>query len=319
MKYGLSFLGSFLVCGLIWVGVVFGQSAGLSKTSQWVSDVYAKKTLRAESIKGRKIVIVSGSNALFGCNSKMLEDAFGMGVVNYGVNAGVFLPYVLYKAKRVIKRGDVVLLPLEYDMYNYDGVPNAQMIDSIYGRERGVFWTLSLREQFLLVWNVTFRRVLDGYKSEGGKAVRHGLYGAHNVDKYGDQVGNTLAKRSKAMEAELDGLEARKFGAEFSRGALAWEYLDEFVSWCRERGVKTVFMPSTLLWFESYKSDERERWFFENLADEVRGRGWEFVGEPYEYMYGKDYYFNTDFHLSDEGRDVRTRQMILDLRGSGGF
>lgn len=302
---------------LVWLGVVYMQRGNDTLMGQWVYDSYAKKTAIAMAIDAKKIVIVSGSNALFGIDSGVLQEAFDMPVVNFGVNAGVMLPYTLYRAKSVIKSGDTVLMPLEFDMYSYDGVPSVQMIDYIYARDMHAFYALSFKEQFYMVWNITFGRVYDGYMSKGGKPVRVGLYGAHHIDGNGDQINTQRGYKSEAMQDELDALDAHHYGAEYDSDALGWEYLEEFVLWCEEKGAKVIFMPSTLMYFDSYKRDEKERWFYENLANEVRKKGWSYVGEPYEYMYDKEFYLNTDFHLIDSGRKIRTQQMILDLKGYG--
>ena len=198
-------------------------------------------------------------------------------------------------------------------MYNYDGIPNSQMIDYIFARDKKAFYQLSLLEQFYMSWNITLERLYEGYKAKKSEAIKVGLYGAHNVDENGDQIGASLKTKSKAIAAELDALVANKYGEKFDENSLGFEYLKGFVNWCEAKGVRCIFMPSTLMYFETYKSEKKERWFYENLADVVRSKGWEFVGEPYVYMYDKKFYFNTDFHLVAEAREVRTKQMVKDL------
>jgi len=107
-----------------------------------------------------------------------------------------------------------------------------------------------------------------------------------------------------------------KYGAKFDKDALGWKYLQNFMKWCKKRDVKVIFMPSTLLRNKKYFNDKRERWFYTHIADEVRKRGWEYVGQPYKYMYDKKNYFDTDFHLIAKARAVRTQKMIEDLSKS---
>ena len=313
MDFYIRFFSSLIVLFVVWVGVVLLQANNKTKMSQWVWDAYEKKSKIAKV--GKKLLVVAGSNALFGIDSKMLSKELNMPVVNFGVNAGVLLPYTLYKAKEVIGAGDVVLLPLEYPMYSYDGVPNEQMIDYIFSRDFDAFFSLSLKEQFYMVWNITFKRLYEGYMALGGKSVESGLYGAHNIDNNGDQIHTDLKYKSKAMQKELDKLKANHYGAEFHQDSLSWSYLKDFVSWCERRDVEVIFIPSTLMYFDEYKNDKKERWFYENIANVVRKKGFTYVGEPYNYMYDKSYYLNTDFHLVKEGREMRTKQIILDVKG----
>ena len=316
--YGRFFI-SLLVSLCIWLTLVFFQIGLPSRTSQWVDDVYKKKTVAAEKIASQKILIVAGSNALFGVNSELIEQQLKIKTINYSVNAGIFLPYVLYKAKQVIKPGDIVLLPLEYSLYNYNGIPNSQMIDSIFSRDFEVFFELTIREQFYVFWNVTFKRVYQGYQAQGGKEIKWGVYGVHHVDKRGDQTHTRLADRSQSMWDEINQLPGNLYGQEYSADALAWDYLHDFILWCHQQGAKCIFMPSTLMRFESYLSDPKERWFYQNLASMVEKAGGVYIGDPYDYMYEKALYFNTDYHLIDEGRKMRTEQMLLDLKARKEF
>jgi len=298
--------------------IILGQAGKPTKMSQWIDDVYGKKEKFAQSVKGRKIVIVAGSNALFGVDSKMLCDAFALPVVNDSVNAGIELPLILFKAQEVIAPGDVVILPLEYPMYSYDGRAGVQMIDYLLAREPGYFRKLTLKEQFYVIWHISFERVAEGYLDSTNNPVTQGLYGAHQLDTYGDQTGTEIFHKSDFMyeEIKVHLKHPETYGREFDQNALGWKYLEKFVSWCEEREVKVIFMPSTLMYDERYHTVPEERRFYVHLAEEVRKRGWKYVGDPYAYMYDKALYFNTNFHLIDSARKMRTKKMIEDLRAN---
>lgn len=306
----------FLTLSLLffaYITLVFAQTSRPTAMSQWVYDVYEKKTAAAQAIKEPKILIVAGSNALFGIDSKMLQNHFGKKVLNYGVNAGVMLPYTLHKAKEVIKPHDIVLLPLEYHMYTYDGIPNEQMIDYIFSRDFQAFDTLTPKEQFLMLWNITPKRLYEGYKATGGTKVTQGLYGSHNINEFGDQLGATQAAKSDAIAAELAAHKPNDYGAHYTKDLLMWDYLEQFVSWCKTQNVRVIFTPPTMLYFDEYKTDPKEKHFYQNIAHDIRKKGWQFLGNPYDYMYTKEHYFNTDFHLTNEARHIRTKRLVDDL------
>ena len=321
MRFLILFILAWVTLFLLWLLIIWGQAGNPTKMSQWITDAYAKKEHSAQAIRGKKIVIAAGSNALFGVNSQMLSDAFGLPVINDSVNAGIELPCVLYMAKRVITKGDIVLMPLEHSMYAYHGKPGVQMIDFVLSREPDCFWTLLPSEQFYLLWHATLDQISRGYKSEGGERITKGVYGAQHIDDHGDQNETEIEYRTEAMYQEVQQRYMTSppytYGKDFSRSAPGWYYLKAFVEWCREREVTVIFMPATLMSHESYHSDPKEYWFFTHIAEEVRARGWAYVGDPYDYMYDKSFYFNTDSHLTDAGRKVRTEQMIRDLNASG--
>jgi hypothetical protein len=282
--------------------------------SQWIYDVYTKKTNYAKSINEKKVVIVAGSNTLFGLDSQKIAKEYNIPVVNYGVNAGLLLPYILYKSKEVINPNDIVILPLEYPMYNYDGEPNEQMIDYIFSRDFNAFFYLTFKEQFLMIWNITFNRLVNGYTDKNKPHHNTGFYGAHNTNIYGEQIKTEEKYKNKNIQKELNNHKANSYGKDFNKKNLSWNYLADFVNWCEKKKVKVIFMPSTMMYFEAYKQDLEEKRFYETLPLEIEKRGWIFVGNPYDYMYDKKYYFNTDFHLTSEGKEIRTNQIVKDLK-----
>jgi len=318
MRYFIYFfLGLFFAFG-VWAFLLYSVAHRPTKTSQWIHDAYEKKEQLAANIKEKKIVIVAGSNALFGINSKLLQEALKMPVLNGSVNAGIELPCILEMAKPLLRDGDIILMPLEYPMYSYDGTPGIQMIDFILSRHPECFFKLTLKEQLYIFWHTPLSFVIDAYLNPSTAPVTKGLYGAHNIDEHGDQIGNTLHNRSKEFYSAV--LQAAKkpqhYGAEFSSDALGWFYLEQFMAWSKKHHIRVIFLPSAFLRNDIYRSDKKERWFYENLAQEVQKRGWEYRGNPYEYMYEKESFFNTDFHLIQRVRDQRTEQIIRDLKGA---
>ena len=306
----MTFIRYFFIFMLLWLGlyfaIVWGQIGNSTKGSQWVAEVYAKKTEYAQSITKPKIVIVSGSNGLFGIDSAMLAKAFAMPVVNMCVNAGIDLPPILEHGKRVIREGDIVFLPLEYPLYSYDGEPIVQMIDYLYAREPDMLDILSYQEQFWMAWHVSIERLYRGYSDAKDTTIK-GVYGVHNIDHRGDQ-NNTKGSLEFVSKPE-------SYGSTYKKEALAWEYLSRFVEWCRAKEVKVIFMPSTLMESDFYHSNPKEREYYNTLATRVREQGYNYIGKPYDYMYPKELYFNTNFHLNAKGRQIRTKQMIEELLG----
>lgn len=315
MKY---FFFSFIFAFLLWLLLISLSSQRPTINSQWVYDAYSKKESISSQIKKRKIVIVAGSNALFGIDSHLLSKTFHKPVLNDGVNAGIGLPCILYMAKKVINDGDIVLLPLEYPMYSYNGEPGVQMIDFVLSREPNCFFQLTLKEQFYMLWHTTFKHILESFFHPSLHPVTNGLYGAHHIDANGDQFDNTLQNRSEALynEVLVSAKNPQKYGKDFNTNALGWSYLEKFMVWAKKHHVKVIFMPSTLLWHPYYKKDPKEYYFYTHLAQEVKKRGWCFVGKPYEYMYPKEAYFNTNYHLIDSSRRKRTLQIIQDIKTS---
>lgn len=89
-------------------------------TMNWVQGAYEKKEKMALLIKGPKIIIAAGSSVHFGVSAQMIEEAFQRPSVNYGVMTLLDLDYIIYRLKKVLKEGDILIMPLEYEHYTYD-------------------------------------------------------------------------------------------------------------------------------------------------------------------------------------------------------
>jgi len=310
-----NFLLFLFIYFLTWLLLIFGEVHNPTLMSQWIYDVYKKKETIAKSIKGRKVVIMAGSNALFGIDSHKLSQYFKLPVLNDGVNAGIELPLILYMAKRVINPNDIILAPLEYPMYSYNGKAGIQMIDYLLSREPSFFWQLSIKEQFYIIWHIPINRLIDGYFYKGGKRIQSGIYGVHHINQYGDQIKTEKKYKKKYMFEKIKKYEdnPEKYGKEFNSNSLGWDYLEKFIKWSRDRNVTVIFMPSVLMKHKSYFNNPIEQKFYKNIGKIVENRGWRYIGKPFDYMYNPLYFFNTNFHLIKKGQILNTNKIINNL------
>jgi hypothetical protein len=313
MRFIFGLAAGIAAVAAAWCLLVWMQAGRPTLMSQWIADAYAKKLAAAARTPSPKMVIVAGSNALFGIDSAMLERHFGLPVVNLGVNAGILLPAILAVSKPALRPGDIVLLPLEYPMYTYDGVPNAQMIDYLFSRRPGLFWDLSLKEEALTVWGMTFARLMRGFFARGGTPVDYGLYGAHRIDRHGDQILTETSRMGPEERQALSALKAQHYGRDKNENALAWTYLDAFRAWAQKQRITLIFLPPAFLGNPLYSNDPVERDFYTGLAAMLAAHGLTFVGDPYASMYPLSSFFNTDYHLNAEAREENTRRIIKDL------
>jgi len=311
MRFFLGLFGGFLVLSLLWITAIWLQGGRYTVSSQWVADVYEiKKEASKKAGDGGRIVIVGGSSVLFGIDSKALEEYFGVKSINGGVNAGLMLPYVLLKSREIVQKGDIVLAPFEYSFYNYDGVAGAQIIDQIWARDASFFWELRAKEKFYMLFMTEFRRIYDGFWAKGGERIMIGPYGYANVDEGGNQIRtskNDALQWKNDMEATLKELPRRYGSGGVNKEALEW--IRKYAEYLSKKGAKLIILPPAMMEHEFYKSDEKERDFYNGLRDKMSKIGVKFLGNPYEFMYERDMMFNTDYHLTDEARVVHTKKV----------
>ncbi|MDD5401602.1 MAG: hypothetical protein PHQ93_10475 [Sulfurimonas sp.] len=311
MRFFLGIFGGFFVLSLLWITAIWLQSGRYTTSSQWVADVYEiKKEASKKAANEGRIVIIGGSSALFGIDSKALEEHFMVRSINGGVNAGLMLPYVLLKSREIVQKGDLVLAPFEYSFYNYDGVAGAQMIDQIWARDRSFFWELGVKEKFFMLFMTEFRRIYDGFLAKGTEKIMIGPYGYANVDEDGNQIRTSKSDAlqwSRDMEATLKELPRRYGDSGVNKASLEW--IEKYAAYLEKKGAKLIILPPSMMEDEFYKNDEKQREFYNGLREKMSKIGVKFLGNPYEFMYERDMMFNTDYHLTDEARVVHTKKI----------
>jgi hypothetical protein len=107
----LLFLFSFYII------LFYFQIGAPTRAEWWVYNSYLYKDYRSGNIKQKKIIIISGSNSLFGINSEVIEKITHYPVVNLATHGGLDIDYFYYKIKQQMNDGDIVVLPLEFQFY----------------------------------------------------------------------------------------------------------------------------------------------------------------------------------------------------------
>jgi hypothetical protein len=300
--------GAFLAC-LAWVVLVAGQLGRPHPNNLWVEQSYAFKVARAEALAGQpRVLVIAGSSALFGIDSPLLGKLLGRPAVNLGVNAGIGAPYVIAHTRHLVRPGDLVLLPLEYGLYNYDGDLNQVFLDYVLSHPEVMAdapWSFWLN----VLWSAPLERVWQGYRGVPDGFAVEGLYGAHNLDIHGDQLNAGLAQRTPALHAGALNSPAERHGARFRPDSKGWVLWAEFTRELSERGACVLFLPPPILERPSYHSDPIERRFYADLAAHARLSGLTFFGNPTDFFYPADWFFDTNYHLASEYRAVHTERV----------
>lgn len=286
--------------------------------SRWVAEAYAIKAARLASTSGPRIVIVAGSGALFGLDSHALEAAWGRPVVNYAVNAGLTLPYILHTARESLSPGDIALLPLEYSLYQDDGLPNGQIIDLAVGRDRRYWLGLTWTEKIRFAAHMSLERLAIGWHKHPDQAVGAGTYGAHHIDTYGDQTHTDETERGPQEMAgyALARHKVWNYGQRDESDTAAWTQLRDFARWAKARQVCILAIPPAIMAQPAYQTNGVEHAFYASLPERVRASGLAFLGDPVAFMYPAGFFFDTEYHLTHSGRTQHTRNVITLLGSS---
>lgn len=203
-----------------------------------------KKLAYAESTPHPKLFIVAGSNARFSHSCAVLEASFGRPCINMGISADVALDWILDETRAELKAGDMVYLPLEYELYPLSRTRMETGVDAAYRfrhdkaslASRGTEGTLRAAFMFSLP------TLIHSIGEMGLKYV--GVQRRDTVDmlnRQGDEIGHDGAKalpyravirRTKQVMPDPQMLPDNPGG---SQAALA-----AFLDWCRAHHVAAV-------------------------------------------------------------------------------
>ncbi|HEY9614541.1 hypothetical protein [Allocoleopsis sp.] len=297
-----------LSCTIFLLAVSY-QIGAPTETSRWVDEIYKIKVSIANSIKTPKLVVVAGSNVLFGMSCQMIDEATGVPCVNAGTYAGLGLDYILNRAHSLAKPGDIILLSLEYGLYQDNGGPSAQLIDYVFSRDPKYLLALDFRRKTYFISWISYDRLALGMaaKLKTPQPIAGG-YESKNLNKYGDETSNVksniteikkqMIEQAKPIEADVDVITV-----------YSQQSISNFIKWCRNQQIKVLVTWPGTMWFESYKEKKKQE-YFKRLEYFYRKERVPVLGKPTDFMYNKSMFYDTSYHLNEQGVQQRTGKII---------
>jgi hypothetical protein len=306
---------------LVWVLLFYTVLGTPVSKSQWIVDAYRIKDKAASAIAGPKVVFVAGSNVMFGINSESLSAFWDKPVVNYGVHAGLGLAYILARSKQVLAPGDIAILPLEYEFFQEQNDYTETLLVHMVSNDADYYYALPLHEKLRVMGKIPLRRLRHGLKSALQRKLQQqpddvlsdqgaDAYTVANINAYGDQVnleqenmddrGRDRIARLKAVTLDHSGI------SEYAR-----EILNDYLAWARANDVCLLVMPSSHVYFDEYRGPVYAG-FLRNIRHYFDESSVPYIGDPYNYMYEKSYYFDRRYHLTSPGIEKRTGRIMED-------
>lgn len=313
LRYLRSILIGFLLSCTIFLLAVSYQIGAPTETSRWVDEIYKIKFRITNSIKTPKLVVVAGSNVLFGMSCQMINEATGLPCVNAGTYAGLGLDYILNRAHSFVKPGDTVLLSLEYELYQDNGGPSAQLIDYVFSRNPKYLLSLNFMKQTYFISWISYDRLALGIaaKLKLPQPIPDG-YQSQNINKYGDEKSNLKANITEIQKQMIE--QSKPIKADINVVTkYSQKSITDFIKWCENQKIKVLVTWPGTIWFKSYTEKEKQE-YFKSLEKFYRQAGVTILGEPIDFMYNKSMFYDTSYHLNEQGVQQRTRQVISFLQ-----
>jgi hypothetical protein len=258
------------------------------------------KAARLERVPPPRVLLVGGSSWAFGVNSAALERSLERPVVNLGLNGGLGLRYLLAQAAEAVRPGDLVLLSLEYPLFEAREFSDpstillALRIDPSAVRFVTPSTVPALLDQGLFPLTVRLR-ALHAFATG---TVDTFIYERSLFDERGDAIAHRSIGSMHGGNQHI-GVPAAE-GAE-----QACRHLARFAAQVRARGATVLLTPPAIP-RDDYEP-QRERIAALWLRVE-RETGIPVIGA--RKTYPRELFLDTPYHLTFEGRRERTRAII---------
>lgn len=262
------------------------------------------KVERLQSIDEPKIILIGNSNVCFGIDSEMIEEAFQMPVVDMGLSGNLGNAFHENMAKLGVSEGDIVII-CHSDYSDDDTIP-----------EPGLAWiTVEFHKDFWkLIRQKDVPSMLRAYPKyfvgalfnwmQGGKgnvASDDTCYSRSAFNKYGDicrRGDDTYVFTETSIRVP-------------SISDTCIDRINELNRYIKEQGA-TLLIAGYPIGSGEYTPDSSEYDLFENeLREKV---DCDVISHFTDYLIPYELFYNTDLHLSEEGAEIRTKQLISDLK-----
>lgn len=261
------------------------------------------KVARLQSIQEPKIVLIGDSNVCFGIDSAQIEEAFGMPVVNMGLHGGLGNGFHENMIPLGVSEGDIVIISHAY--YNYDTIGNTSLA-WITLEKHSELWPIVHKEDLfgmLRAYPRYFRESLVYFLkgSQDNIPAEDTIYSRSAFNKYGDN----LRRFTATYQFDENSLVVPKISE------MRIDRLNTIHKELEEIGA-TLLIAGYPIGAGEYTPDASE---YDAFEEELRTvLDCEVISHFTDYFIPYEYFYDTNLHLTLEGVDIRTKQLIADLK-----
>ncbi|MWV61365.1 hypothetical protein DCO58_09985 [Helicobacter saguini] len=281
---------------------------------RWLINLYKGKDFINEMPTNKKrILIVSGSNSLFGFNGEVIDKATNFKPINYASNAGLPLNFHIDRVMQHAKNGDAIFLPLEFHYYRAsEPQHDIWYIHNMLSWGNGYDKYISTRDKITgylknspsrsIEW--FFKGFNPKYKDEfDTQKMFHNPpfdFGYTSLSKYGDFC---------TQEGELS--ERVNSGYLGSDLQLSTFFLSEYArleSFAKSHNIKVFLVfPVTLENPQFSLQDSNTYEKINNLVSQLAKHNIKIYGNFEDSHFERKYFYNTEYHLNASGTILRSQ------------
>lgn len=266
------------------------------------------KSARLRTLDSPKLVLLGNSNLAFGIDSKMLEDELGMPVVNMGLHGGLGSAFNENMIKLGdVREGDIVILA-HHTYSDNDDIEDPAL-------------ALITLEKHTDLWRLIRYKDIPGILRAYPDYFKDCIVSKLTGERDNIPDDNTCYSRS-AFNEYGDVYKRFDDKYEFYPGSITvpdvnetcTDRINDLNAYISSKGA-TLLIAGYPIGYGEFTPDASEYDSFEEkLRDSV---DCEVISHFTDYFIPYDMFYDTKYHLDEDGVKLRTRQLILDIEHSG--
>lgn len=260
------------------------------------------------SLGENKLVFVGNSSLSFGFDLDRMEELTGRPCAILGNHAGYGGSFVVEMSKSNLREGDIVVVELAGHSLSSCG--SALLLTGIGKRfDMYRYFIPGVRGQVLAYYPTYIKENLNYWLSGGYHAS-----GSYSMESYDDRGNMVFDRPGCAIPEPYTDEVAATYGwaslDAFEPDPAFCEYLNDYVAYCEERGVRVYF--TVVCYLDEAVVSTKEGW---DLYDESwRSRlDAPYISRTKDYIFPREYIYNAIAHCSEAGARYRTELLYRDL------
>ena len=312
MRYLLSLLAACALSVLAYL-LLFGALVSRPMVIDQIRDFMDKKLAYADTTPHPKLFVVAGSNARFSHSCAALEMELHRPCINMGISADVALDWTLDKLRSRLAPGDLVYMPVEYDLYAHSRLQMMTAMDAAYRfrHDKASLATRGPEGVARAAFMFSLPTLVHSLGEMGLQAagVRR-RFNLDTLDRQGDETGHDGAKAlpyrdviAQAREElpDVAGIFAHPTGGQ--------ETIAAFLDWARAHGVTVVGGLPTI-----FKDRPVPDAAVATLTNFYARHGAAFLALPNRSQYPRADFYDTGSHLKQSAAQAHSRLLAEGLR-----
>ena len=286
------------------IGAIFSQSMLESKN-------ITLKSFENEN----KIIFSGGSNLAYGINCKKLTKSLNIPVINYGCMVGLGPEIIFENMKHHLNENDKVIFCWEYETYLFERKNrNLNYLGMIEGPQNSVIQNFPFydRVSLRLYFPISLIRF----------SIFSMLNSDRNIDKIYkcgwkfDELGNVTSNVGiQIQDRELLATPSKALVNKIKINDDLYEIMREVKNFAELRNIELYATWPNIFKHPKYSSNRLVKQNFETIREFWQNLKIPMIGNPYETMYSSEYFYDSLYHLNQEGVSQRTSKLLDQLSG----